>query len=122
MIILFPFLSRTEASTLWSSFFLSFITSVSYIVGIAHLLPNIYLSVKTYYVCSFVNGLPHSRWYFLVPSICLWISWSHCFFNVWMLCLHVCQHDSGVHQISLQMVVSHHVGAGNWTQNLCKNS
>ena len=34
---------------------------------------NIHLSV-----CSFVIGLPHSGWYFLVPSICLWISWSHC--------------------------------------------
>jgi hypothetical protein len=31
-IILFPLLSRTKAYTLWSSFFLSFIWSVSYIV------------------------------------------------------------------------------------------
>jgi hypothetical protein len=26
-----------------------------------------------------VTVLPHSSWYFLVPSICLWNSWSHCF-------------------------------------------
>lgn len=33
-IVFFPFLSRTEASTIWSSFFLGFIGSVSFIVGI----------------------------------------------------------------------------------------
>ena len=41
--------------------------------------PNIQLSVSKYYVCTFMTGLPHSGWYFIVPSICLWISWSHCF-------------------------------------------
>jgi hypothetical protein len=34
MVALFPLISRTEASTLWSSFFLSFIWSLNCIVGI----------------------------------------------------------------------------------------
>ena len=79
MIILFPFLTRTNTSTLCSSFVLSFIWSVSCNVGILSLFSNIHLSLNTYHVCSFVTDLPHSGWYFLVPSICLWISWSHCF-------------------------------------------
>ena len=60
LIILFPLLSRTEASTLWSSFLLSFMWSVSCIMGIPCSLPNIHLSVSTYHVCSFVTELPHS--------------------------------------------------------------
>jgi hypothetical protein len=47
IIILFPLLSRTEASTLWSSFFLSFIWSVCCIVCILSFWANIYLSVST---------------------------------------------------------------------------
>ena len=78
MSILFPLLSRTETSTLWSSFFLSFIWSVNCILGIPRFGINIHLSVSIYQVCSFVPGLPHSG-YFLVPSICLRISWSHSF-------------------------------------------
>jgi hypothetical protein len=35
--------------------------------------------VSAYHVCSFAIGLPHSGWYFLFPSICLRILWSHCF-------------------------------------------
>jgi hypothetical protein len=73
LIILFLFLSRTESSTLRSSFLLSFMWSVSCIVGVIHSLPNIHLSVSTYHVCSFVTELPHSGPYFLDPSICLWI-------------------------------------------------
>jgi hypothetical protein len=75
MIILFCLLRRTESS----SFFLSFIWSVSCIMGILSSFPNIHLYISTYYVCSFVTRLPHSGWYFLVP-ICLGISWSHCFY------------------------------------------
>jgi len=59
---------------LWSAFFLSFLGSVSCIMGILSFLPNIYLSMSTYLVCSFVTGLPHSGCYFLFPSICLRIS------------------------------------------------
>jgi hypothetical protein len=40
--------------------------------------------VSTYLVCSFVTDLPHSGWYFLVPSFWLGISWSHCF-NNWVV-------------------------------------
>jgi hypothetical protein len=64
-----PLLRSTEASTLWSSFFLNFMWSVNCILGIPSLWDNIHLSV-----CSFVTGLPHSGCYFLVPSICLRIS------------------------------------------------
>jgi hypothetical protein len=35
--------------------------------------------VNTYHVYTFGSGLPNSAWYFLVPSICLQMSWSHCF-------------------------------------------
>jgi hypothetical protein len=44
------------------------------VMGILSFLPNIQMSVSTYHVCSFVNGLPHSGGYFIVPSICLRIS------------------------------------------------
>jgi hypothetical protein len=40
---------------------------------------NIHLSVSAYHVCSFVIGLPHSGWYPPDPSICLRMSWIHCF-------------------------------------------
>jgi hypothetical protein len=33
--------------------------------------PNIHLLVSTYYACLIGSELPHSGWYFLVPSICL---------------------------------------------------
>jgi hypothetical protein len=79
LIILFLLLSRTEASTHWSSFLLSFLWSMCCIIGIPHTLPNIHLTVSTYHMCSFVTELPNSEWYFLDPSICLQISWSHYF-------------------------------------------
>jgi hypothetical protein len=59
--ILFPLLRRTEASTLWSSFFLSFIWSVSCILGFLSFLPNIYLSLSAYHVCSFCDLLTSLR-------------------------------------------------------------
>ena len=39
-----------------------------------------------------------------------------------VFCLHIYLHARRGHQTSLQMVVSHHVVAGNWTQSLWKNS
>ena len=77
--ILFPLLKRIKEPTLWSSFFLSFMWSVNCFLGVPSFWVNIHISVSAYHVCSFVIGLPHSRWYFLVSSICLRISWSHCF-------------------------------------------
>jgi hypothetical protein len=50
-----PLLSRTEASTLWSSFLLSFMWFMSYIMSILYFLPNMHPSVSIYYVCSFVT-------------------------------------------------------------------
>jgi hypothetical protein len=68
--ILIPLLRRSEVSTLWSSFFLSFMWFVNCILGIPNFLSNIHL-LNAYHVCSFVIGLPHSGCYLLVPSICL---------------------------------------------------
>jgi hypothetical protein len=53
--------------------------SVNCILVIWSLWANIHLSVCAYHVCSLVIGLPQPRWYFLVPSICLRISWMHPF-------------------------------------------
>ena len=75
MNIFFPLLIRTKVSNLWSYFFLSLIWSVNWILGILNFWTNIHLSVSAYHVCYFVIWLPHSGWYFLVPPICLRISW-----------------------------------------------
>ena len=55
--ILFPLLRKTEASTLGSSFFLSFMWFVNRILGIPRFEANIHLPVSAYHVCSFVKGL-----------------------------------------------------------------
>jgi hypothetical protein len=56
MSILFPFLTRTEVPTLWSSFFLSFMWSVNCILGIQSFWDNIHLSESTYVmVCIFLG-------------------------------------------------------------------
>jgi hypothetical protein len=78
VIILFPLLWRTEASTGLSSFLLSSIWFVDCIMDILNFLPSIHLWVSTYHVCSFVSGLHNSWLYFLVPSVDLQMSWSHC--------------------------------------------
>jgi hypothetical protein len=53
-------LIHTETSTLWSSFFLSFIWSVNCTLGILNIWASIHLSVSAYHVCYFVTWLPHS--------------------------------------------------------------
>jgi hypothetical protein len=58
--ILFYLLRRKKISTLWSSFFLSFMSFANCILGILGFWANIHLSVSAYHVCSFVIGLPHS--------------------------------------------------------------
>jgi hypothetical protein len=60
MSILFPLLRRIEISTLWSSFFLSFMCFANCILGIPSFWANIHLSVSADHVCSFVIELPHS--------------------------------------------------------------
>jgi hypothetical protein len=45
--ILFPLLRRNEVSTLWSSFFLSFMSFANYILGILSFWANIHLSWNT---------------------------------------------------------------------------
>jgi len=44
---------------------------LGYSVMMLLLLTNINLLVSTYHTCPFGSELPHSGWYFLVPSICL---------------------------------------------------
>ena len=75
----FPLLRRTEVSTLWSSFFLNFMCFANCILGNLSFWANIHLSVSTNHVCSFGIGLPHLGWYLADPSICLRISWIHCY-------------------------------------------
>jgi hypothetical protein len=58
--VLFPILRRDQVSTLWSSFFSSFICFANCILGILSFWANIHLSASTYHVSSFVIGLPHS--------------------------------------------------------------
>jgi hypothetical protein len=58
--VLFPILRRGKVSTLWSSFFLSFMCFANCILGILSFWANIHLSVSTYHGSSFVIGLPHS--------------------------------------------------------------
>ena len=58
--ILFTILTRKEVSTLWSSFFLSFMCFANCILGCLSFWVNICLSVSVYHVCSFVIGFPHS--------------------------------------------------------------
>jgi hypothetical protein len=75
MSIFFSLLRKTEASTLCSYFFLNFTWPVNCILGIPSFwATTIHLPVSAYHVCSFLTGLSHSGWYFLVPSICLRIS------------------------------------------------
>jgi hypothetical protein len=57
--VLFPILRRDKVSTLWSSFFLSFICFANCILCILSFWANLHLSVSAYHVCSFVIGLPH---------------------------------------------------------------
>jgi hypothetical protein len=59
--ILFPILRRNKVSTLWSSFFLSFMCFANCILDILHFWANIRLSVSAYHVYSFVIRLLHSR-------------------------------------------------------------
>jgi hypothetical protein len=61
-VCLYFLLRRITVSTLWSSFFLSFMWFVNCIFSIPSFWSNIHLSVSTYHVCSFVIGLPHSGW------------------------------------------------------------
>jgi hypothetical protein len=76
--ILFPILRRSKVSSIWSSFS-SFMCFANCILDILCFWANIGLSVSAYHVCSFVTGLSHSGWYPPDPTICLRLSWIHCF-------------------------------------------
>ena len=72
---LFPLLRRIKVSTLWSSFFLSFMCFPNCILGILSFWPKIPLSVSAYHVSSFVIGSLYSGWYPPDSSICLIGKW-----------------------------------------------
>jgi len=83
------------------------------------LIPGIRFKHSTYKASIFVYHSSHQLPYFfafLLTSrrFILWI-WAHC------SSLQTHQKRRG-HQVPLQMAVSHHVGAGNWTQDLWKSS
>jgi hypothetical protein len=64
MDILFCILGRNEVSTCWSSFLIFFFLCVCFgscILVILGFWANIYLSMSTYQVISFMIGLPRSR-------------------------------------------------------------
>jgi hypothetical protein len=84
---LFPILQRHKLSTLWSSFFLSFMCFTTCVLGILSFWANIHLSMSAYHLCPFVIGLPYSGWYHPDSSICLWNSWIHCLTEPWYRCL-----------------------------------
>jgi hypothetical protein len=69
MIAFFSLPNGTEAYSL--GHFSLFSSSVDCILGIMYFLTNIHLLVSTYHACPFGSELPHSGWYFLVPSIWL---------------------------------------------------
>jgi hypothetical protein len=60
--ILFPNLRRSEVSTLWSFFFFSLMCFANCILSIPSFWANIHLSMSACHVCSFVIGLPHTKW------------------------------------------------------------
>jgi hypothetical protein len=76
--ILFPLLRRTETFTLWSSFFLRFIWSVSCVLGILSFWTNIYFSVRIICVLLWPGYLTQDD-IFLVWCIWAGFSWSHYF-------------------------------------------
>jgi hypothetical protein len=61
---LFPILRRGKVSTLWSSFFFSFMcfANCTLYLAILSFWANIHLSVSTYHLSSFVIVLLHSGW------------------------------------------------------------
>lgn len=74
--IFFSLLSRTVTSTLWCDLLSSWVSCGHGYSELLFWLISTYQWLHTY-VCSFVNGSPHSGWDFQVSSTCLWISWSH---------------------------------------------
>jgi hypothetical protein len=76
MIVFFSLSSEFEAPSFGLFSWLSFLSSVYCILAILYFfLANIPLLVSTYYACPFGSEVPDSRWYLLVPSICLQNSW-----------------------------------------------
>jgi hypothetical protein len=78
----FPFSEGIFRSSFRPSLLLNSFGSVDYSMVNLYFITNIHLGL------CFSPGSPHSGWYFLVPSICLKISWC-LIFNSWMVLLYV---------------------------------
>jgi hypothetical protein len=63
-----PHLATSACCPFWILWTLSCVFSMGLFYFI--LLANTYLLVSIYRACPFGSELPHSGWYFLVPSIC----------------------------------------------------
>ena len=79
--------------------------------------PSFWLSYINETVCLFVSGL-----HYLTQCLQGYLWWLFNFILcIWVFCLHMCLYMPGQKKVSdlleleLQMVVSHHVGARNWT-------
>jgi hypothetical protein len=69
-------LSEIETSFLGPSLIPSFLGCVVCSMVILYFIyGNIHLYVNTYHACLSGSELPHSRWYFLISSVCLQIAW-----------------------------------------------
>jgi hypothetical protein len=73
----FIFSSDWESNTLpWTLLVIRFLGGLWIVVCLFFTLWLISISgVSIYHACLFQSGLPYSGWYFLVPFICLKISW-----------------------------------------------
>jgi hypothetical protein len=131
-----------EASSLEPSFLLNFLQSVCCIVNILYFLANIQLSVIIYHKCplslsllslSHVSPCWNPLWLFSPPFFLSFSFFSFLFFFFFIYLfiylfiyykytVAVFRHSGRGRQISLRVVLSHHVVAGIWTLDLRKNS
>jgi hypothetical protein len=81
--VYFISLSKCDSNTSFgSSMLFTVFGSVDCNLVILYFVDNIQLQVDINNVCFSESELHHSRWYFLVPSICQQTSWCHFFFLV----------------------------------------
>jgi hypothetical protein len=73
--------------------------------------PNCFLASLSAHHAFLRSQIPMDNVFFL-----------RCIYLLYVSTLVVFRHSSRGHQISLRMVMSHHVVAGNWTQDLWKSS
>jgi len=119
-------LSPVVTSALWSPVYLTaevglpltttllprylLVPSLSFVPHLGHW----HLILLGHIPLNFIDFFKDSFIYFYL-FICICVLYLH-------ICLYECLHDRRGCQVPLQMVVSHHVVAGNWTQDLWKCS